>query len=117
MEFPNGSNIAFNGYACYLLRCAYLHSGNFDLKAQNKNIKIKEFRLSYSKPAFEYHVYDAELTDTGVIVENINVAGLCKLICMAATNFYNSTPDKSLFKDSLIAYVGEGVDNGNKEAD
>lgn len=106
LGFPNGSNIVFTGYACYLLRCAYLHSGNYDLKAQNKNIKISEFRLSYSKPAFKYHVYDVELTDTGNFVLNIDVAGLCKVICMAATDFYNGTPDKSLFKDSLIAYVG-----------
>lgn len=36
---------------------------------------------------------------------------------MAATDFYNATPDKSLFKESLIAYVEEGVENGSKETD
>lgn len=116
-EFPNGSNIAFNGCACYLLRCAYLHSGNYDLKAQNKKIQIKEFRLSYSKPVFKYHVYDVEQTDTGDFILNVDVSGLCKVICMAATDFYNATPNKSLFKDSLIAYVEEGAENGSEKTD
>lgn len=102
---------------CYPLRCAYLHSGNYDLKAQNRNIKIKEVRLSYSKPVFKYHLYDVEQTDTGDFILNIDVSGLCKVICMAATDFYNATPDKSLFKESLIAYVEEGVENGSKETD
>ena len=52
LKFPNGTSITFNGYACYLLRCTYLHSGNYDLKTKNKNINIKEFRLSYSKVQF-----------------------------------------------------------------
>lgn len=112
LKFPNGTSITFNGYACYLLRCTYLHSGNYDLKTKNKNIKIKEFRLSYSKPTFKYHVYDVELADTGDFILNIDVAGLCKVICMAATYFYNSTPDKSRFKDSMIAYIEEGAENG-----
>ena len=64
------------------------------------------------KPTFKYHVYDVELADTGDFILNIDVAGLCKVICMAATYFYNSTPDKSRFKDSMIAYIEEGAENG-----
>lgn len=105
LKFPNDTNIVFNGYACYLLRCAYLHSGNYDLKAQNKKIKIKEFRLQYSKPFPIFHVYEASLTDTGDFILEIDISGLCKAICMAAEDFYNKIPDKNKFNDSGITYI------------
>lgn len=113
LKFPNGTNITFNGFACYLLRCAYLHSGNYDLKAQNEKIKIKEFRLHYSKPSFKYNLYKVVLTDEGEFILDVDASGFCRAICMAATDFYENTPDKSLFKDSMIAYIEEGAENGN----
>lgn len=113
LKFPNGTNIAFDGCACYRLRCAYLHNGNYDLKARDEKIKIKEFRLHYSKPSFKYNLYKVVLTDEGEFILDVDVSGFCRAICMAATNFYENTPDKSLFKDSMIAYIEEGAENGN----
>lgn len=113
VKFPNSTNITFNGFACYLLRCAYLHSGNYDLKAQNEKIKIKEFRLHYSKPSINYNLYEITLTDEGDFILDIDISGFCKVICMAATNYYNSISNKSLFTDSMIAYIEEGAENGN----
>lgn len=49
LNLPQNKNVLINGYACYLLRCAYLHCGNFDLLSQNNEIHIKKFRLHIDK--------------------------------------------------------------------
>lgn len=113
LNFPNGTNIAFDGCACYRLRCAYLHNGNYNLKARDKKIQIKEFRLHYSKPSISYKLYEITLTDEGDFILDIDVSGFCKVICMAAMNYYNNISNKSLFTDSMIAYIEEGAENGN----
>lgn len=113
-----GTDIVFNGYACYLLRCAYLHSGNYDLKAQNSDVKYKEFQLGYKKSPHRIHMYNAIVTETGEVILNIDVSGLCKSICLAATEFYNNTSDKEKFSDSIIKYVNEGAGtNGTEKTD
>lgn len=105
VKYPNGSDVAFNGFACYLLRCAYLHSGNYDLKAQDDSIKIKEFRIHYSKPDHTFGHYEVVLTNTGDFILDIDAKYICGAICLAAKSFYDKTTDKSQFKDSLITMI------------
>lgn len=58
VEIPKGNDELFNefdelaifdGEVCYALRCAYLHSGNYELKEHGKGkIKISRFELCVS---------------------------------------------------------------------
>ena len=113
-HFPNGSEI-INGKTCYLLRCAFLHSGNFDLKKRHKDVKIQSFLLHIGKTNKGYNdlinvIYktctDAETGEKKIIPDkiycDIDVELLCRNMCLAVKKFYNSIEDKSVFNDEYI---------------
>ena len=107
LNLPQNKNVLINGYACYLLRCAYLHFGNFDLLSQNNEIHIKKFRLHIDKLSGENgnasFVSHSSVYVNGEDMElDIDVYNLCYAIGQAAIEFYNSTPDKTLFKSEEI---------------
>lgn len=97
----NDGNKFLNGYACYLLRCAFLHNGNYTLKEQNNKIKIEKFKLHFDKTRFYPH-NSIVVNENSFELVNIDVCGLCRNICFAATNFYRNIEDKTQFTDELI---------------
>ena len=102
VTLPNQKICFVNGYTCYLLRCAYLHNGNFDLKNQNEKIKINGFRLHYSKENAGYSNFNSVQLSQDDFRLDIDVSGLCYSICQAATDFYHDTTDKNQFKNESI---------------
>lgn len=97
-----------NGYAAYLLRCAFLHNGNYDLLSMNPKIKIKKFIPFYTNDSslFAGMIYSLD-TDDNIEIE-VDIKSLCMMICIAAKDYYNSIEDKSLFSDDLIAPMCSG---------
>lgn len=110
---PNQKTCFINGYTCYLLRCAYLHNGNYDLQKQNDKIMISEFRLHYDKRTTGCTSYNSIQLNKDSFSLDIDVKGLCYAICQAATNFYYET-DKNQFKDEIIKDYSMSDDNFNK---
>lgn len=101
VKLPNEGRNILNGYACYLLCCAYLHSGDWDLKRQNPNIKISSFKLHYDKASVNFGSYNSfQTVDTFSL--DIDVSGLCRAICQAATDFYYQGNNADLFEDNEI---------------
>lgn len=99
-SFSNGSNVLINGYACYLLRCIYLHNGCYDLGEQYPKIKIKSFRLYYDKHSVLYGGYNVVNDTEKDFSLDIDIATFCHAICIATTNLYNN--HKEQFKNELI---------------
>lgn len=80
---------SFDGAVCYKLRCAYLHSGNFDLGNSGTAKDIKMFTFHYSRdPLFRYDRI-AQMAD-GTYQMNIDLGVLCWQLCEAATDFFRS---------------------------
>lgn len=101
-KFPNGTDILINGYACYLLRCAYLHNGCYDFKKENPEVKISKFNLHYDKHTLLMGSYNS--VNTSDFSLDVDVSGLCGAICRATTDFYNK--HKEQFEDELILDYG-----------
>ena len=76
----------FNGYACYLLRCAFLHHGDTNLKRHNDNIKIHEFRLHFDN--FDLHGGFSRIQSEPYFCIDLDVSQLCYHICQAVFSFY-----------------------------
>lgn len=92
----------FDAYACYKLRCAYLHSGNSRLQDV---YYIKTLDFFIHKDGQKY------LEDKGAALLNadtfqayethirLNIAKLCAVLCMAGKEFYSDLSDKTRLDD------------------
>lgn len=88
----------FDGNACYLLRCSYLHSG----KIRVKNKSIKRFKLHVDVIMGEPNVHSSVICVGNKVELDIDIWDLCDSICRAALKFYNECNNDSLFVDDLI---------------
>lgn len=98
----------FDGAACYMLRCEFLHNGSSTIKSGDGRVMINRFELCIS--GTEDCVVCAEAN--GIVTNNfgkstiyharVDIRALCNLICDASEKFYNEIEDKSLFIDHSI---------------
>ena len=101
----------FNGTVCYSLRCAYLHSGNADLKEQDPYIEINQFDLclSNNKNSGVYvdmhEVITPDCSDEKMYRVRLDVRKLCKILCDAAEKYYIDHEDKEMFKEHAIRII------------
>lgn len=101
----------FDGTACYSLRCAYLHSGNADLKEQNPSLKINQFNLCLSSNKDNGVYVDMHGVITSVCSNEkmyrvrLDVRKLCITLCNVAENYYIYHEDKEMFKEHGIRII------------
>lgn len=85
LKFKDG----FDEEICYKLRCAYLHSGNFDLGNADAVKNINKFEIHYNRDPDLRFVQAAQATD-GKLSLDIDLGVLCWQLCTAATDFYKA---------------------------
>jgi len=88
------------GKICYLLRCSFLHAGNFDLEMENIYFNIHSRRKS-EKQGYP----DLKKEVNGKTIIDIDAVGLCNAICEVAKSLYNDTENKDLFRDKYIRNI------------
>ena len=88
----------FDGRACYLLRCSYLHSGELYISKR----QITKFKLHVDIAMGNHNIHNSIMRDGNNVELDIDVCDLCNTICQAALKFYNQFNDVSLFKNDLI---------------
>ena len=81
--------MSVDGEVCYKLRCAYLHSGNFDLGNSGAVKDIRKFTLHYNRDPLLRFNRIAQMTD-GTYQMDIDLGVLCWQLCEAAKDFYKS---------------------------
>jgi len=81
--------MSVDGAVCYKLRCAYLHSGNFDLGNSGPAKDIRKFTLHYNRDPLLRFNRIAQMAD-GTYQMNIDLGVLCWQLCEAAKDFYKS---------------------------
>lgn len=88
--------IALNGAICYKLRCAYLHSGNFNLGNADEVKDIERFVIHYNRdPLFRFcNTVRSDKSRTMFI----DLGVLCSFICRAAITFYMDNQDECVNK-------------------
>ncbi len=79
----------FDGEICYKLRCAYLHSGNFDLGHKKAVKDIEQFTLHYNQDPELRFMKIAQAPD-GRYQIGIDLGVLCDQLCKAAKIFCES---------------------------
>lgn len=90
---PEDGFNSVDGEVCYKLRCAYLHSGNFNLGNGAVVKDIEKFSIHYNRnPNFRF-IQIAQSTD-GKYQMNIDLGVLCGQLCAAATEFYKAHQDE-----------------------
>lgn len=102
----------FNGTVCYALRCAYLHSGNADVKEQGKEkVATTKFELCISSSEENGVYVDMHGKSTYSYKDHVelkirlDVRKLCKVICDAADKFYSEKSEKEIFNDHSIRII------------
>lgn len=100
-HIPNEAvSIQFDGEVCYKLRCAFLHSGNFDLDLQKKAYTIKHFKLHFdSSTNCGFSSLPSKAND---FTMDLDVCTLCKEIGWAASEFYYKHPNKAVFENGDV---------------
>lgn len=86
---PDEGFISVNGEVCYKLRCAYLHSGNFDLGNADAVKDIRKFALHYNRNPLLRFNQIVQMVD-GTYQMDIDLGVLCWQLCEAAKEFYKS---------------------------
>ncbi len=81
--------MSVDGAVCYKLRCAYLHSGNFDLGNSGTAKDIRMFTLHYNRDPLLRFNRIAQMAD-GTYQMDIDLGVLCWQLCEAAKDFYKS---------------------------
>lgn len=104
--------IDINGAICYKLRCAYLHSGNFDLGNADEVKDIKIFKLHYSRDSLIRFIHINETVDKKYQID-IDLGVLCGQICEAAKRFYSKHQSK--YSDVLVEISDETLSEQSQE--
>lgn len=100
------------GSVCYKLRCAYLHSGNDDIKNAGKSSIVGGVDEDYETTCrfvlttdvvdtLECNTDDSNMTREYVV--RINVPKMCTKICEAVKEFVESVGDISAFDQNSIS--------------
>lgn len=84
---PEEGFITVDGEVCYKLRCAYLHSGNFELGNGDGVKDIEKFAIHYNRDPDLRFIQIAQSTG-GKYQMDIDLGVLCWQLCEAATEFY-----------------------------
>ena len=80
---------SIDGEFCYKLRCAYLHSGNFEL-GNGEHVKdIEKFTIHYSQDPDLRFTRIVQTAD-GKYRMDIDLGVFCWQLCVAAKKFYDS---------------------------
>lgn len=87
---------AFDGAICYKLRCAYLHSGNFNLGDADEVKNIERFVVHYNRDKLIRASSAVRSEKTCAI--SIDLGVLCSFICRAATEFYMDNQNECINK-------------------
>lgn len=106
IDSPDAPTNQFDGESCYALRCAFLHSGNYDLKQQKGSIDIDVFRLHIDIAEKQNGVYNSYTFMDNKCTVDLDLYGLCNIIVIAAKIFYEKADDKSLF-DNFTSTICE----------
>lgn len=85
--------ISVDSEVCYKLRCAYLHSGNFDLGNGDSVKNIDQFAIHYNRDPDLRFIQIAQSAG-GKYQMDIDLGVLCWQLCAAATEFYKNYQDK-----------------------
>ena len=99
----------FTASACYELRCAFLHSGNSDLK--NKIIAEFDFWIpDKNDPYMDCDVSSRTIDTNGKAIHKIrlNIPQFCTNVSNAAKQFYDEWDDKEVFKKYTINIFSVG---------
>ena len=78
-----------DGEVCYKLRCAYLHSGNFNLGNGEVVKHIEKFAIHYNQDPNLRFIQIAQSTG-GKYLMDIDLGIFCWQLCTAATSFYEN---------------------------
>ncbi len=87
----------FDGYNCYALRCALLHSGNVDLEDDKGRRKIDHFVLCTSETSAhcgDSAVCDVSYSGASNVYVSINVVGLIDSLIAGATEYIAANKNK-----------------------
>jgi len=87
--------LSVNGEVCYKLRCAYLHSGSFDLGNADAVKNIKKFALHYNRDPLLRFIQIAQMTDDTYQMD-IDLGVLCWQLYEAAKEFYKNHQSKCI---------------------
>ena len=82
----DGDYRLFDGEICFKLRCAYLHSGNFNLGNGETVKDIERFTIHYSQDPELRFMKIAQATDDRYQID-IDLGVLCDQLCKAAKIF------------------------------
>lgn len=101
--------VQFNGDACYMLRCSYLHSGVADIQSEDGKVRVNRFELAILNGNDEFPTFGESsgiISDgNGKILDRhirVDIRGLCLNLCDEAERQYNETSDKQLFFDHSV---------------
>lgn len=86
---PNDGFMTVDGEVCYKLRCAYLHSGNFNLGNGEVVKHIEKFAIHYNQDPNLRFIQIAQSTG-GKYLMDIDLGIFCWQLCTAATSFYEN---------------------------
>lgn len=86
---PDDGFMTVDGEVCYKLRCAYLHSGNFNLGKGEIVKHIEKFAIHYNRDPDLRFIQIAQSTG-GKYLMDIDLGVFCWQLCTAATSFYKN---------------------------
>lgn len=76
--------VQFNGDACYMLRCSYLHNGVADIQSEDGKVRVNRFELAILDDNDDFSTFGASsgiITDgNGKILDRhirVDIRGLC----------------------------------------
>lgn len=81
--------MTIDGEVCYKLRCAYLHSGNFDLGNSERVKHIERFAIHYNRDP-DLRFIRVVQSAKGKYLVDIDLGVFCWQLCTAATSFYKN---------------------------
>ena len=97
IKSPDAPTNQFDGNSCYALRCAFLHSSNYDLKQQNPSIHIDSFKFHVDIAEKLNAVYNSYSFIDGKCIVDLDLYGLCNVITVAAKLYYDNSNNKIQF--------------------
>jgi hypothetical protein len=76
-------HVFLSGKDCYALRCAYLHSGDFDITAQDAQDVLSRFEFLAQESGMICHRNQYTNLQTSVSVLQLQVCNFCEEVCEA----------------------------------
>lgn len=106
---PDGDNPPnlFDGKMCYKLRCAILHSGNFDLK-DKEMLGVDKIKLHVNKTKGIHNICNSYYKIGSENIIDLDAYGICYCIWLGVQQYYIDHKNKEDFEkyDSVILDIG-----------